>query len=124
MNITLFDGRILYNTHSSLACFGETCVFHRPTDHPLLGTPFGMDSRMVMTHICTHGIEHPDPDSLTWYLNDTRGLWPETSSKEIMTYWQNDQPLPEDVEGLQRYVQIMDELIHPCCTERCCIDKD
>ena len=83
-------GVILMN-HSAEACDGERCCIHNPSDHHMAGWPMAFrsdrpllcptheDHALVLTERkCSHGIGHPDPDSLA-YLRlhdpDDVGAW-------------------------------------------------
>lgn len=50
-------------THDALACSGEHCCIHHPSDHHMRGWPMlWRDDTEVMERICPHGVGHPDPD--------------------------------------------------------------
>lgn len=44
------------------------CVIHRPTVHKLTGSPQVLRSTTLIEDTCTHGVGHPNPDSVA-YLN-------------------------------------------------------
>lgn len=55
-------------THGKAECKGEFCSLHNPSDHHMKGwkTLVRRDRNCMTERICTHGIGHPDPDSLAW----------------------------------------------------------
>lgn len=61
------QGRGILATHSAEKCAGEFCCIHNPSDHPLRDALLNWrDDRRVMERICSHGVGHPDPDSLAF----------------------------------------------------------
>jgi len=54
--------------HPASACEGEYCPFHNPSDHPMTGWPRSLrgDRLPLIERLCSHGIGHPDPDSLAY----------------------------------------------------------
>jgi len=63
--VALDDGVTLTNVHNRLACEGEYCSIHHPSDHPLNKMPRKFKDGIVM-RVCSHGVNHPDPDALAW----------------------------------------------------------
>jgi hypothetical protein len=64
--VTMVDGRVL-RTHARGNCLGVYCCIHNPSEHPLATAPLHWRAdRALMERICTHGIGHPDPDSLAF----------------------------------------------------------
>lgn len=65
----LEDGTVLYNVHWEFKCELEVCALHKPSQHALRDAPrsWDHDFRMV-TRVCSHGVVHPDYDSLTYKL--------------------------------------------------------
>lgn len=59
------------NTHREEACKGEPCVLHNPSDHHMRDFPliFRQDSTLFERQ-CAHGIGHPDPDSLEFFVRN------------------------------------------------------
>jgi hypothetical protein len=57
-------------THSSRQCAGEYCVVHNPSRHHMLSwrTDIRSDKRYLIERICSHGVGHPDPDSLAYFV--------------------------------------------------------
>ena len=60
--------------HASHRCEGEVCCIHNPTDHHMREWPqHWRDDAGKMERFCPHGIGHPDPDDITFQLNDDDG---------------------------------------------------
>lgn len=53
--------------HSADHCAPMPCPVHRPSNHHMREWPkdFKREWRIV-TRICPHGVQHPDPDDLDW----------------------------------------------------------
>lgn len=53
--------------HSADHCAPMPCPVHRPSNHHMREWPkdFKREWRIV-TRVCPHGIQHPDPDDLDW----------------------------------------------------------
>lgn len=68
----MHDGRgtIVHGPHQ---CKGRPCPFHNPSMHPMALHPklIRYDRVMLVERLCSHGIGHPDPDSLVW-VNERR----------------------------------------------------
>lgn len=66
-------GYVLNNVHPISACAGQRCPLHRRTDHKMRSFPqwFRSDNGL-MERTCPHGIGHPDPDGLEFFVN--RGI--------------------------------------------------
>lgn len=56
--------------HHKDECKAEYCVIHNPSAHVMREFPtrWRMD-RAIMERICPHGIGHPDPDDVAFYLS-------------------------------------------------------
>lgn len=71
-HFSIGDGNALIEHHGSDACQGETCCFHNPSDHPLVGVRYGalykgpQRNAVMVSRRCEHLIDHPDPDSMWW----------------------------------------------------------
>ena len=61
-----------YYVHPSKNCEGERCLIHNPTDHIMRDWPIVLRETGLIERTCSHGIGHPDPDSVD-YLNRTIG---------------------------------------------------
>jgi hypothetical protein len=58
-------GKTVLRTHAADKCAGEYCCLHNPSDHPLKDAPLNWrGDRQQMERICSHGVGHPDKDSL------------------------------------------------------------
>ena len=57
-------------THKPDRCEGEWCVIHNPSDHHMRDWPMlmRMDKLALVERTCPHGVGHPDPDSLAYFL--------------------------------------------------------
>lgn len=54
-------------THPADRCQGQPCCVHNPSDHPLRQAPMEwMAEQRLMIRTCAHGLNHPDPDHLSW----------------------------------------------------------
>lgn len=53
--------------HSKYACRGEWCVIHNPSDHHMKDWPRILRESALVERQCTHGIGHPDPDSIAFF---------------------------------------------------------
>lgn len=66
--------------HPASVCAGEHCAIHDPSDHHMRAWPlvYRADRSPLIERLCSHGVGHPDPDSLD-YLADIdptdRGAW-------------------------------------------------
>ena len=60
--------------HSIEKCGGqqEHCVVHNPSEHKLKDAPVRFTSMHLFMRVCEHGVEHPDPDVMT-YENSKEG---------------------------------------------------
>ena len=68
----LESGQRLEGVHRGGSCQGDTCVFHKPTDHHMASWPqIWRYDRHIFERICPHGVGHPDPDQFEfWKLNE------------------------------------------------------
>lgn len=65
---------ILLNVHSKEECLGS-CPIHKPSDHHMVSWPLHWrQDRGFFERICQHGIGHPDPDSLKYYIPEPNGI--------------------------------------------------
>lgn len=49
-------------------CQGEFCVVHNPSKHHMRDWPRVLRSSTLVERTCPHGVGHPDPDSLAYFL--------------------------------------------------------
>ena len=58
----------VYQVHDPSDCAGDHCAIHNPSQHKMVGWPLLVraDSMFLIERLCTHGIGHPDPDSVKW----------------------------------------------------------
>lgn len=56
----------LVSVHSALVCGGTPCPFHDPSEHHMRDWPIVVRASGLTERTCTHGVGHPDPDSLAW----------------------------------------------------------
>lgn len=54
--------------HPESACTGERCCFHNPSDHPMRSWPMVVRETALVERMCAHGVGHPDPDSLAFFV--------------------------------------------------------
>jgi len=56
--------------HVAHKCGSEWCCIHNPSDHNMRDFPlhFRMDRGALAERICPHGIGHPDPDSVAFFV--------------------------------------------------------
>ena len=61
------DRSVLTHTHDQ--CVGRNCVIHNPSDHWMRGWEknYRADTGRV-ERVCKHGIGHPDPDDVAYWL--------------------------------------------------------
>lgn len=60
-------GQTVLKVHGPDACRDEFCCIHHPSNHVLRDAPLNWrGDRGFMERICSHGIGHPDPDSLAF----------------------------------------------------------
>lgn len=63
----------LYYVHAESVCQGRPCVVHNPSQHALRLWPLVWRNDVQnFERICSHGIGHPDPDTLAY--NDNPGI--------------------------------------------------
>ena len=53
-------------THDKTRCKGTACPIHNPSVHPMNTWPVALRAYGIADRVCTHGIKHPDPDSITY----------------------------------------------------------
>lgn len=62
-------GKHDFYVHDRDKCAGEFCCIHNPSDHPLKHAELNWrGDRRIMERLCSHGVGHPDPDDLTYRL--------------------------------------------------------
>lgn len=56
-------------THSRDVCLDRPCVIHEPSGHKMRTWPmnFRFDKMALVERLCTHGVGHPDPDSVHYF---------------------------------------------------------
>lgn len=56
--------------HALERCEGTFCPFHNPSDHHMKTWPLHVryDRYGLTERVCSHGIGHPDPDSVAWLI--------------------------------------------------------
>lgn len=59
---------IMHNVHSADACAGEPCVIHNPSHHRMSDFDLILRESTLMERACPHGVGHPDPDSLHYFM--------------------------------------------------------
>lgn len=60
---------LITNTHTSQQCQGQSCVLHNPSEHHMRHMPLNFRSDTALfERTCEHGIGHPDPDSLAYFV--------------------------------------------------------
>lgn len=67
----LGNGTRVQGVHRGGSCQGDTCPFHKPTDHWMAEWPLlWRHDRNIFERVCKHGVGHPDPDQFEfWKLN-------------------------------------------------------
>lgn len=57
-------------THQESLCKGEACVIHSQSNHRMRTWPtfLRLDKKFLVERICEHGVGHPDPDSLAYFI--------------------------------------------------------
>lgn len=59
--------------HASAHCAPFPCPVHRPSDHHMRDWPKDYNrSWKIVTRVCPHGVQHPDPDDLEWLERNRR----------------------------------------------------
>ncbi len=55
--------------HSVTSCLGRRCPFHNPSNHHMVDWPMNvrLDRQALVERTCSHGVAHPDPDSLAYF---------------------------------------------------------
>lgn len=69
----LEDGSVLHNVHSPTLCEDRPCWIHNPSDHHMRDWPLVIRENWRVERKCEHGIGHPDPDDV-WFWMNVRGL--------------------------------------------------
>ena len=52
--------------HHPDRCAGQPCPFHNPSDHHMRDWGFYVREDGLTVRLCSHLVEHPDPDSARW----------------------------------------------------------
>ena len=67
---TTYQKDVKVMIHGADACFGRRCVFHNPTKHHMSDWHMILrtDKSALVERICSHGVGHPDPDSLWFFV--------------------------------------------------------
>lgn len=64
--------------HPKTLCRREKrpCVIHAPSDHRMRDWPAWLRSDAMVERECAHGVYHPDPDSLDYFIrkNSNKGV--------------------------------------------------
>lgn len=55
-------------THNESRCKGSYCAIHNPSDHKMKLWPKVVRETGLIERTCEHGVGHPDPDSVAYYL--------------------------------------------------------
>lgn len=64
------SGYVLVNVHDEDMCAGTYCVVHNPSDHSMREFPLHWRfDRGIFERICPHGIGHPDPDQVDFWIS-------------------------------------------------------
>lgn len=60
---------LVYWVHKQIVCQGNAtpCVFHNPSEHSMRSWPITIRETALVERLCTHGVGHPDPDSVAWF---------------------------------------------------------
>jgi len=53
--------------HHEAKCAGYACPIHNPSDHAMRDLPKSIRESGLIERICSHGIGHPDPDSVAYF---------------------------------------------------------
>lgn len=76
MKVMIAGGEVLVNVHPKSQCQAggpAACPIHNLSDHSMRAFPqhFRVDNGL-MERVCPHGIGHPDPDALPFFVE--RGI--------------------------------------------------
>ena len=61
--------------HEKDKCDGERCIFHNPTEHGMREWPIILRETGLIERRCEHGVGHPDPDSVDFFLRTVGEGW-------------------------------------------------
>jgi hypothetical protein len=62
-------GQVIGNLHPrNSSCDELNCAIHNPSAHHMDDLPTHLRDRGLMERICEHGVGHPDPDSLAYFI--------------------------------------------------------
>lgn len=53
--------------HEKETCSGK-CPFHNPSDHHMTEWPKVVRASALIERTCKHGVGHPDPDSVGYFI--------------------------------------------------------
>lgn len=64
------DRGVMVKTHRPDRCKGQFCVIHNPSNHHMRKWPtvIRTDKMYLVERLCDHGVGHPDPDSLAYFI--------------------------------------------------------
>lgn len=60
--------------HDRNQCLGRykhldrNCAIHNPSNHHMIDWPMVLRESTLIERVCEHGIGHPDPDSLNYFM--------------------------------------------------------
>ena len=54
--------------HKKEVCVGP-CPYHAPSDHHMVEWPKVLRETGLIERVCSHGIGHPDPDSVRFFIS-------------------------------------------------------
>jgi len=83
MDFMTGTGQKLVNVHDPNECHGRPCVIHHPSSHHMRDWPLHwrevgfLDVKPShFERICPHGIGHPDPDDMKYWIQRDPGVGP------------------------------------------------
>lgn len=62
------NGQHFMGVHDKKECVGFPCPFHNPSEHRMSTWPINMRASRLVERVCSHGVGHPDPDSVAWFV--------------------------------------------------------
>jgi hypothetical protein len=70
MTIRVTPANVQSAIHPLDQCMGQFCPFHNPSPHHMAewNIHVRLDKGALVERICAHGIGHPDPDSLAYFI--------------------------------------------------------
>lgn len=63
--------------HGPKRCAGQPCALHNPSPHYMNQWPLVVLADRIpplIERVCSHGVGHPDPDSLSWAKTTSSGI--------------------------------------------------